>query len=66
MAAAALGFFTTAVSGWAIWKWIPLHGYRAEILTYYKKASALYIEKHEKELDDEYCTDDSDCIPFKV
>ena len=64
MTAAALGVLLTAVSGWVIWKWVRCMDTVQKSLPTIKKASALYIERHEKELDDEYCTDDGDCIPF--
>lgn len=59
-----LGVVAVTISGWVIWKWVRCMDTVQKSLPTIKKASALYIEKHEKELDDDYCADDSDCIPF--
>ena len=64
MVAAGIGVLLTAVSGWALWKWIRCMDTVQKSLPTIKKASALYIEKNEKELDDEYFSEDSDCISF--
>ena len=62
--AAVLCMIAAAVSGWVIWKWVRCMDTVQKSLPTIKKASALYIEKYEKKLDDDYCADDSDCIPF--
>lgn len=54
----------TTVSGWVIWKWLRCMNTVQKSLPTIKKASALYIEKYEHDLEDEYSVDESDCIPF--
>ena len=50
MVAAGIGVLLTAVSGWALWKWIRCMDTVQKSLPTIKKAYALYIEKNEKEM----------------
>lgn len=59
-----LAAIITAISGWVIWKWLRCMNTVQKSLPTIKKASALYIEKYERDLENEYHSDEGDCSPF--